>query len=103
MVADLVTDAAAVYRLVRLLQQDEITEVPRTWFVRHFGVQRHGVNWGALADCPWCLSIWIAAAVVLARAGAPRLWGMAARGLAFSAGAGVISELLNRLERDDRE
>jgi hypothetical protein len=101
-VADLVTDLAAVYRLVRLLQRDQITEQPRNWFVRHYGAERHGIAWSALADCPWCLSIWVAAGVVLARAGAPRLWGMAARGLAFSAGAGVISELVGRLESDAR-
>lgn len=98
-----VVDAVAVYRLVRLLQQDQITEVPRNWFIRKHGAVRHGIAWSALADCPWCLSVWVAAGVVLARAGAPRLWGMAARGLAFSAGAGVISELVGRLENDHRE
>lgn len=96
-------DAVAVYRLVRLLQQDQITEVPREAFIRRYGVVRHGVDWGALASCPWCLSVWIGAGVVLARTAAPRVWGMAARGLAFSAGTGVISGLIDRLESDHRE
>ena len=97
------TDLAAVYRLVRLLQQDQITERPREWFVVKYGAERGGIAWSALADCPWCLSVWVAVGVVLARTATPRLWGMAARGLAFSAGAGVISELVGRLETDRRE
>lgn len=44
-----------------------------------------------LLECPWCVSIWIAAGVVAARRIAPRLWGPIAALLAASTIAGVLS------------
>lgn len=96
--SELAVDAAAVYRLVRLAQVDDITQGPREAFVRRYGATKGGIAWSALADCPWCLSIWVAGGVVIARAVSPRLWGMIARALAFSAAAGVITGLVDQLE-----
>lgn len=96
---ELAVDAVAVYRIVRLLQTDDITQGPREAWVK-----RHGAGfWGPLADCAWCLSIHVGIGAVLARAIAPRLWGMLARALAFSATAGVITGAVDRLESDRRE
>lgn len=99
---ELAIDALAVYRLVRLAQRDEITTSLRVWFVtRHGGKGKH-MSWSALADCPWCLGMWVAGGTVVARTVAPRLWGKIARALAFSAGAGVITGLVDQLEQADR-
>lgn len=95
---DTIVDAIAVYRLVRLAQVDDITQGPREAFVNRYGGTKGGIAWSALADCPWCLSIWVAGGVVIARAVSPRLWGMIARALAFSAAAGVITGLVDQLE-----
>lgn len=44
-----------------------------------------------LARCPWCMSMWIAAGVVAARATAPRWWDPLARALAASQVAGLAA------------
>jgi len=93
-VADLVTDSLAVWRIVRFIQRDSLIEEPREAVINRWG----HLKITELLTCPWCLSIWVAAGVVLARAAAPRVWGMIARGLAFSAGAGVITGLVDQLD-----
>lgn len=92
--SDDLLDAIAVYRIVRFLQQDSLIEDQREYVINRWGGGY--LRLGELLQCPWCLSIWVGAGVVLARTTAPRVWGMVARGLAFSAGAGVISELMAR-------
>lgn len=87
-------DAVAVYRIVRFIQRDSLIETQREWVINRYG----HLKITELATCPWCLSIWVAAGVVTARHVAPRLWGMIARGLAFSAGAGVITGLVDKLD-----
>lgn len=47
----------------------------------------------ALLICPWCISIYAATAVVLARRLAPRAWEPAARMLALSATTGFLAGL----------
>jgi hypothetical protein len=93
-VTDDVLDAIAVWRIVRLIQRDSITADPREKLINRYG----HMTWTELLSCPWCAGIWVGAGVVLARAAAPRLWGMIARGLAFSAGAGVITGLVDKLD-----
>lgn len=87
-------DALAVWRIVRFVQRDSLIERQREDLINRYG----HLKIMELVTCPWCLSIWVGAAVVLARATAPRLWGMIARGLAFSAGAGVITGLVDKLD-----
>lgn len=94
MVADLVIDALAVWRIVRFIQRDSLIEEPREELINRYG----HLKISELLTCPWCAGIWVAAGVVLARQVAPRLWGKIAQGLAFSAGAGVITGLVDRLE-----
>lgn len=94
MVAELVIDAIAVWRIVRFVQRDSLIEKQREQMINRWG----HLKIIELLTCPWCLSIWVGAAVVIARAAAPRLWGKIARGLAFSAGAGVITGLVDKLD-----
>lgn len=89
-----VVDALAVFRIVRFLQRDSLIEQQREQLINRYG----HLKATELLTCPWCLSIWVAAGVVLARGAAPRLWGKIAAGLAFSAGAGVITGLVDRLD-----
>lgn len=80
-------DALAVYRVVRLLQEDTILDRPRGWVERRI----EGHKSAELLTCPWCLSVWVAGGVVAFRRVAPRQWSPIAEALAFSAVAGVIS------------
>jgi Protein of unknown function (DUF1360) len=89
-------DALATYRLVRLLQVDSITESVRNRLMKRHGATKQG----QLIDCPWCLSPYVAALVLAARAISPRLWDIAARVLAFSAMTGIASSAVARLEED---
>lgn len=90
------TDLLAVWRIVRFIQRDSLIETQREWVINNWGGGH--LRLGELLQCPWCLSIWVAAGVVAARRLAPRVWGMVARGLAFSAGAGVITGLVDQLD-----
>ena len=90
-------DVAATYRLVRLIQVDSIFEKQREQLIIKYGDRKIA----ELLTCPWCLGVHVGAAVALARAIAPRIWGIAAAGLASSAGAGVITGLVDRLEHPD--
>lgn len=84
----LVLDGLAVYRATHLLVDDAITASLRMAFVR-------AGDWGRdFITCPWCVSIWVGALVVLLQTVAPGPWFYASCVLAFSAVAGVLSELL---------
>lgn len=85
--------ALATYRLVRLVTADKITEP-----IRAFAERR---RWsGYLAQCDWCLSIWVApgpaAAVVLWHDNRVVLIGLVA--LAFSAVTGLIATVEQKLD-----
>jgi hypothetical protein len=86
---EMLVDALAVHRLTRLVQDDEVWPMPelREAYLRRVGDSR----WADLASCPWCLSMWFAAAVVLARHRWPRAWPWIARVLASSAVAGHLA------------
>lgn len=45
-----------------------------------------------LLRCPWCLSVWVGAGVVAARALCPRVWDPIARALAASEVTGLIEQ-----------
>ncbi|SHL47750.1 Protein of unknown function [Pseudonocardia thermophila] len=85
-------DALAVARLTRLLQHDEVWPVRelRERFERWAGDTR----WADLASCEWCLSIWVAAGVAVARRRMPRLWPIVARVLVGSAVTGYVERLV---------
>ena len=89
--AETAVDALAVARLTHLLQQDEV------WPIRElrdaFEARARGSRWLDLSTCPYCLSVWVAAAVTVARAVAPRPWSWIARGLAASYLTGKFEDL----------
>lgn len=89
---DLLLDAAAVARLTRLWTQDSFPPVVAaqrsTYSYLH---KRHGEVWAeGLTSCPWCCSVYFAAAVVLARRVWPAGWEQAGRVLALSWAAGWV-------------
>jgi len=76
----------AVYRLTRLLVADKITERPRMALADAAS--------GRLAyfvTCPWCVSVWVAAAWVALVLLAPSVALVAGVVLAASAAAGLLS------------
>lgn len=86
----LVVDAAACYRLTRLVTRDSLPPVraARDAVQRRWGDRALG----ELVVCPWCVSVWLAAGVLAAQLWAPVAWCPAAVALSWSAAAGLISE-----------
>lgn len=108
-IADLLTDALAVYRLTRLVTTDLITQPARDAIEAHatkrtdviplIGPSRPTVTdvqpWAFLRDvtqCDWCTSMWVAFGVLAARRLAPEVWRPVAEALACSTVAGLIAE-----------
>jgi Protein of unknown function (DUF1360) len=86
---DAATDALATARIVRLVQVDEIP----VGKARELVLDLYGdKTWSDLLRCNWCLSVWVAGGVVLARHRWPRLWSPLARILAGSQVAGMLAE-----------
>lgn len=115
---DLALDALACFRITRLVTADVLTQAARGRFIAAAYeaagrrednappedypastswwdevVQRDGdpPKLATLATCPWCASMYVAVAVVLARRVAPRAWGPLAKVLALSAASGIIA------------
>jgi len=83
----------AVFRATRLLQRDDVPPLP-AWRAKL--MDRYGSSvWSALLDCPWCLSVWVAAGLLLLRSACPRVAQPLITVLASSAVAGVVTELLD--------
>lgn len=114
-----VVDALAVARLTRLVTRDKITEDARgaavlVAYQRRDGYRRSHDDltlreWATvplqdaqaprlaqLVTCSWCVSIYVALGVAIARRRWPRAWAPVADALAFSAVAGYGQAL----ERD---
>ncbi|NJQ00216.1 DUF1360 domain-containing protein [Streptomyces sp. PLAI1-29] len=51
----------AVARVTRFVNLDALAGPLRAWFIRRGGPESKLVT---LVECPWCLSVWVAAAVV---------------------------------------
>jgi hypothetical protein len=95
----LLIDALATYRLAVLISKDKITEPARdTLRDRAYlaGVPRKGhalARWTfELVICPWCIGVWIAAAVTGLTVSAPSVWQYPAFGLALTGAAGFLAE-----------
>jgi hypothetical protein len=88
-----VAEWLACYRAVRLLQRDDVWPLPeaRAAIMKRWGTSR----WSALLDCPWCLSVWVAAVLAVLRVAAPRLHGLVVAVLAASATTGIVTEVLD--------
>jgi hypothetical protein len=90
--ADLATDGLAVYRLTKLVLDDEITAGIREKVFDRFPPDTTKI--GYLLSCPWCVSIYAGTGVAIARAVAPRTWSVVSQALAFSAATGLAFEKL---------
>lgn len=87
-------DALAVYRLVKLVRDDRITERMRVTAIERYGPPEDSkVTY--LLHCPWCLSIYLGAAITLSRRRWPRATALAARTLALSATTGLLTQHLD--------
>lgn len=108
---ELVEDAAATYRLTRLITTDALTQGVRDRIVeaerervlstgdeltlrRRYGadVASEGGPLSYLVQCPWCCSVYVAVGVAVARRLLPLPWGLAARALAMSAVTGMVAD-----------
>jgi len=89
---DYVLGAAATARLARLVTRDSIFDRPRLEFVQRMDREGHP-KLAELAVCPWCISVWIGAAVALAAHLRVPGFRLVTSALAFSLAAGVINEL----------
>lgn len=88
----LLVDAVAVYRITRLITRDSLPLVKRP---RDAVAERWGDRaLGELVVCPWCVSFWVALAVIAGRLFLPLEWTPLSLAFAFSAVAGLISELV---------
>lgn len=91
----LVVVGLAVYRVTRLLVADEVLRRPR-WAIEQWAagtaVRRAHPQVATFVGCPWCVSIWVAAAALPLLIFAPPLVTLAvAAPLAWSAAAGLLS------------
>jgi len=83
--ADLALGAVATFEAARVLTKDPVTSPLRAPFTRYEGVQGpaelseevRGTGWrhalGELLTCPFCISQWLATAIVAGLVAAPRL------------------------------
>ncbi len=92
----LAVDALAVYRITRLIYQDDITGPLRERVYIKFGDESFISE---LIRCPWCVSVWVAGGVAVADGVLPKAWEKAARPLALAAAAGIIAHHVNYVSR----
>ena len=83
-------DGLAVFRLTKLVNDDEIFADVRDKLLDRFPPE--STKLGYLITCPWCVSIYTGLAAALARELAPRPWNVVASALAFSAATGLVAE-----------
>lgn len=112
---DLLVDVLAVHRITRLVTADLVTRPWRTRLIRSayersdnelrgYALNANEASLDALphdddlapklatlVTCPWCVSIYAAAGVLLARRYAPGVWRIAAYGLALSTASTLIA------------
>lgn len=90
MIDTLVVDGLAAARLARLVTTDALTAPLRRrvrWAVGDGHLPEMAETF---IDCSWCVTVWTAAAVMVARTCAPRAWEPVARALAVSMVAGRV-------------
>lgn len=82
----------ATARLTRLATEDQILAGPRARLIRRLGVD-HPISY--LVTCPWCMSMWIAAAIAPAAwwAGSTAWFQIPAVALAFSYVTGLLASI----------
>lgn len=96
----------ATFRVTRLLIDDTIFDAPRGWLFNR-GVRRApGRFLVDLFSCPWCLSVWVSAAIVavtawLDAALVPDVWSGVLLWLAIAAGAAVVYRIVDSLPEEE--
>jgi hypothetical protein len=75
LVLSLIVAVLAVARITRLLYEDQLTIGYRRWVVNRWGEKS---KMAYLAHCPWCISIWVAMAVMPVATIWPNKWIIAA-------------------------
>lgn len=86
---DALADAAAAFRLTRLLVADEFPPIAA---VREWVIERSdGGPLSYLVTCPYCMGVWVGLGIAAARKFAPGPWGWLARALALAAAASTAS------------
>ena len=86
----LVIDALACYRLTRLVVADGITEPIRDRII----TKRDGSTrewWEQLLTCRWCVGVWVAFGVMVARTELTDVWSPVAYALAIACAAPLIA------------
>lgn len=95
---DLIVDALAVHRLTRMAIEDRVPfGAVRSAVVRR-AYERQSNDGSSeqpyvveLLSCPWCMSIWVAGGVMVARRLSPRAWRPLALILAASSITGLLA------------
>ena len=89
--------ALAVYRVWRLLAEDEILDVPRRRVLRYVGWEEgddlpdgYRVKWADFLTCPWCAGFWLCVLAWLFWLWFPSLSLVIATPFALSALVGLI-------------
>lgn len=77
----------AVYRVTRLIIQDEILDGPRDWA---YSKVKRGGKLEYLLGCPWCMSFWVAIPLAILYIVSPTGMMVAGLPLAGSAVTGFI-------------
>lgn len=111
---ELAVDAIAAHRLTRLVTTDSITRRPRRALIELAYLRANGYaptpvdgdTWDDIVDddphppplakllrCRWCMGVWCAAGVTVARRVAPRSWPRLARLLVVADAAALIATL----------
>lgn len=90
---ELAADALAAWRLTHLVTADAFPPIAAA---REKVLDRYGPDSSIsyFAVCPFCVGVWAAVGVTIARAVAPRAWGKAARMLAVAAAVPIIESRL---------
>lgn len=83
----------AGYRLLRLIQRDQISLPLRQAYMRFSKYRPFWAYWQPLLTCPFCLSIWIGGAVLLLNAIGGEFWWVIARILAAATIIGFLGYL----------
>lgn len=81
----LVLVVATVHRFSRLITRDSILDGPRDWIIARY----HG-SLVELLSCMWCVSVWVAAAVLSVVVFGPAWFGWVMFGAAASSVAGLL-------------
>lgn len=88
--AEVAVDGLAVYRIVRLVIDDEVADRPRgavlAWLDEHHPKLARGFG------CYWCVGWWVTVAVAVVRARWPKVWQAARWPLAVSSVVGFTAD-----------